>query len=129
MPAEIMAFDALGQDEMQTVLDAPIADEPRQLRCVNCRHPITSTRERVARGGRHAHRFVNPHGIPFEIGCFGDAAGCVPLGAITETYTWFPGYAWCVAMCAACGAHLGWRFQSNQDRFFGLILNQLTHSC
>jgi hypothetical protein len=24
--------------------------------------------------------------------------------------SWFPGYCWTIAYCAACYAHLGWKF-------------------
>jgi hypothetical protein len=53
--------------------------------------------------------------------------------------SWFPGYAWTVAYCATCFAHLGWRFTpvqpggNHQSRiegggvpFWGLRRGQLT---
>jgi len=46
----------------------------------------------------------------------------------TTEFTWFNGYAWRIAVCAKCRQHLGWRFESPQDYFHGLILNQLTSS-
>lgn len=47
---------------------------------------------------------------------------------VTRAYTWFPGYAWRLALCAKCGLHLGWHYRSSGDDFFGLILNRLTAS-
>jgi hypothetical protein len=31
-------------------------------------------------------------------------------GAASAEYSWFPGYAWTIALCAACAVHLGWRY-------------------
>ncbi|XP_022788151.1 uncharacterized protein LOC111328060 isoform X3 [Stylophora pistillata] len=28
-----------------------------------------------------------------------------------EEHSWFPGYAWRVAVCPQCGAHMGWSFE------------------
>ena len=77
------------------------------------------------RQGAHAHCFVNPHGQVFEIGCFARAPGCRALGPATTDWTWFPGWAWQVALCAACGRHLGWCYRRQGGRFFGLILDRL----
>jgi len=48
--------------------------------------------------------------------------------------SWFPGYAWTVAYCSACFAHMGWRFTpvtrgralSGAQSFWGLRRGQLT---
>jgi len=76
--------------------------------------------------GAHEHRCTNPHNITYHIGCFREATGCAVSGEATTEYTWFPGYAWRIALCANCHAHLGWRFQSRDDYFHGLIMARLT---
>ncbi len=58
-------------------------------------------------------------------GCFSDASGCLVYGIPTSEYTWFTGYRWNYAHCAACLSHLGWFYQSDSDGFFGLILDKL----
>lgn len=74
---------------------------------------------------RHDHAFLNPHGHLFEIGCFGQAPGCRVQGSPTLEFTWFPDYAWSLASCAVCAAHMGWRYDGSGDSFFGLILPRL----
>jgi len=103
------------------------ADEPEHaLVCALCRHPITSERQRIEVNGSHQHHCVNPAGLLFHIGCFGDAPGCAAWGEPTTEFTWFPGFAWCYALCRSCRAHLGWRFGGTADDvFFGLVLNRL----
>ncbi len=64
-------------------------------------------------------------GIVFHIGCFGDAPGCRTTGVPTSEFTWFGGFAWSLALCGNCNAHLGWRYQGAQVSFFGLILDRL----
>ncbi len=101
------------------------AEEP-WIRCRACGAGIARPADRIALGGRHRHRFANPYGIVFEIGCFGAADGCLAVGNPTEEFTWFSGYAWQVALCAACRTHLGWRFSATGgSRFFGLIVERL----
>lgn len=98
----------------------------KRLFCALCRHPITHQDERIEMAGGHRHTRTNPAGFTFTFGCFREAAGCTVVGAPTLEHTWFHGYAWRIALCAACEQHLGWRFQAPGDRFHGLILERLT---
>jgi hypothetical protein len=97
----------------------------RAILCAKCRHRVTGEEQRIEVGGSHTHRFFNPHGFLFHIGCFRQASGCGVRGAPTMEFTWFPGFAWSYALCGECGEHLGWCFQSMDSRFFGLVLNRL----
>lgn len=104
-------------------------DEDRQgrtIRCVNCGHKVTRNSYRIEMNGRHRHVFNNPAGYLFEIGCFGAAEGCSNQGTPTLEFTWFSGYSWRYALCAKCGFHLGWLYQSSGGgAFYGLILSHL----
>jgi hypothetical protein len=71
------------------------------------------------------HIFSNPHGLLFEIGCFSSAPGCLALGQKTSKFTWFPGYAWQIAVCGGCREHMGWLYAGQGTSFFGLRLDQL----
>lgn len=96
-----------------------------QLCCAACRHLIADTDQRITCNGSHRHRFENPHGLSFEIGCFAAAPGCRCRGPLTETFSWFQGYAWQIATCGECDVHLGWRYALESREFFGLILARL----
>jgi hypothetical protein len=71
-----------------------------------------------------SHVFVNPSGQSFRI----FTARSVVAGAVeahgppTLEFTWFAGFAWEAAECAACGEHLGWRYSrpSGGAGFWGL---------
>lgn len=95
------------------------------IRCRQCGHVVTSAAARAEKAGHHRHVFGNPAGYVFEIGCFATAPGCAVQGPATLEFTWFAGYAWRFASCAACGTHLGWAYSSGADGFFGLILERL----
>lgn len=100
--------------------------EPKPLRCRACGHAITSAADRVRIADKHEHRFLNPHGFVFDIGCFRRAPGCRLLGEPSHEFSWFPPLAWRMADCGACGDHLGWGFDApGQVVFFGLVLNRL----
>ncbi len=101
------------------------ASLPRIWHCLACDWQITSEQERVAIAGDSVYRRVNPAGIAFEFSCFGAAPGCRTVGCETGEHTWFAGYHWRVALCGHCLTHLGWRFRSTDDRFFGLIVQRL----
>jgi hypothetical protein len=103
------------------------ARNERAILCATCVATITSPRHRLVVHGFHQHRFMNPAGLPFHIGCFAEAIGCTVVGPDSNEYPWFPGLAWRFALCAACGQHLGWHFRGKGSvAFFGLILDRLT---
>lgn len=108
----------------------PIGDSvmERRLYCLVCRRLVTHLDERIVVNGGTEHTVRSPYGIEFHIGCFKSAYGCRAHGTATRAYTWFPGYAWRLALCANCGLHLGWHYHSNSDDFFGLILSRLSAS-
>ena len=128
---------ALRKDPSVTDIDEPgavsdVADRAqseRAIACAACAAAITSPNHRVAINGSHQHRFMNPAGILFHIGCFAHAVGCTIIGPDSLEYPWFPGFAWRFAMCGACGQHLGWHFRRQEigehEGFFGLILDRL----
>lgn len=124
----LLCFDPVtekkGTEKAKAKPDARPKKEKR-LFCATCRHPVTHQDERIIVQGGHEHRFTNPHGIAYYIGCFREAAGCAAAGEATTEFTWFKGYAWRIASCANCHVHLGWRFQSDGDCFHGLIVNRL----
>lgn len=96
------------------------------LRCRSCGAPITTDEERTVIAGGSVHDRVNPAGIRFRFGCFRSAAGALVVGGPTSEHTWFPGYSWSFALCAACRVHLGWHFQGpGLPSFFGLIVDRL----
>jgi hypothetical protein len=108
---------------------APIQDRDlareAAIVCARCGNAVTSARQRIAVLESHEHRFMNPAGALFHIGCFARADGCVAVGPPSDDYPWFPGFDWRVALCAACADHLGWLFQSASTSFFGLRLDRL----
>lgn len=90
---------------------------------------MASARSRSVIGGSHAHVFANPGGLVFEIGCFQEAFGCRGEGPFVAEFSWFAGFAWQVAVCRACEAHLGWRYRPLSGAapgFWGLILSRLS---
>ncbi len=99
--------------------------EKKKILCKACQYPITSLVHKIEVNGKHRHIFSNPGGFVFEIGCFSLANGCVNQGTPTLKYSWFSGFAWRYALCSNCYLHLGWFYQSEQDSFYGLILNNL----
>lgn len=126
-----MAFDTLAERDVESLLEDEVekSEDRNPLICAVCGERITSIRERVEMNGTHAHTFTNPHGLTFDIGCFRSAPGCKPVGEATEAWTWFRGYAWRVAVCGGCGAHLGWGYEPADPGtrgFFGLILDRLS---
>lgn len=98
------------------------------LACAACGQPVTTSAARIEVDGSHEHRFTNPNGFQFHIGCFSSATGCALAGDPSTFFTWFPGHSWQVECCARCGAHLGWLFRSADAGFHGLILDRLVET-
>ena len=101
-------------------------EEEEYILCRQCRQAVTRPADRIAVQGSHRHTFANPHGIVFDIGCFGNVIGCGYAGAASDEFTWFAGYSWRVCYCAMCLTHMGWKFSSKGgDGFHGLIVDRL----
>ena len=106
--------------------DEPTLPRDELILCRFCRAAITSRQQLLHKHGKHQHRFTNPRGIHFQIGCFRSAPGCDIAGPPTDEYSWFEGYTWQLAKCSDCGEHLGWFYQSGEaEQFFGLIVDKL----
>lgn len=48
-------------------------------------------------------------------------------------FSWFPGYAWQIAVCSKCSSHIGWKFTAvtknlKPKSFFGLTCKSLVVS-
>ena len=115
-----------GQVDLETARDDKVADQPADILCAHCGHPITRESARIVLQGSHDHERENPAGQMFHFGCFVVAPGCSVSGSPTNEHSWFPGYSWCFAACSQCGTHLGWQFESQDHNFYGLILNRLS---
>ena len=102
-----------------TVLEDPV------IVCRACRAHVTDPSCQIQIDQSFCHTFANPHGHVFEIGCFDRAIGCIPASPAYSEFSWFPGYHWKIGVCRNCASHLGWIFRSDQDQFWGLILDKL----
>ncbi|HTQ47759.1 MAG TPA: cereblon family protein [Polyangiaceae bacterium] len=100
--------------------------EETWIRCSGCGQAITRARARIEVEGKHVHTFVNPAGFEYTIRCFAEAPGCVGAGEESTFWSWFRGFAWRMAACAGCGAHVGWSFRKEESVFWGLVVDRIT---
>jgi hypothetical protein len=89
--------------------------------CSVCSNHITDKSEKIKINESDNHTFVNPHGFVYNVECYKNAPGCMPIGELTDTFTWFKGYAWQISVCSKCLTHLGWKYQAGESGFYGLI--------
>ena len=129
--------------------DAPAQERTAVMRCARCNHPIAAAAdllpEQIARlesasypyqldllGNEEAwvYSATNAQQRRFDVCRFGVAA-CARLelsGTPTDEHSFFPPFAWRMASCARCSAHLGWTFgaaEGGEPQFAGLILTHL----
>lgn len=94
------------------------------VRCSACGHEVAHPGDAIRVEGAHEHRFRNPAGWSFQVVCFKFAPGCAARGAPVDEHSWFAGHTWRLALCSACGQHLGWWFEGRSS-FAGLIRTRL----
>lgn len=121
-------LNALPGQEIPSVEEWAAPQPERSLVCSECTASITSCRSAIDVQGSHEHTFRNPAGYSFHVLCFSAAPGCLVVGPPTQEATWFQGYAWSFALCAACQRHLGWSYSRGESRFFGLIATRLSRA-
>lgn len=110
--------------ETQTTGSTATAGD-RAWRCAACGKEVAADRDRIPLEGSPTRSFVNPAGIEYVIAGFREAHGCAAQSERSPYWSWFAGFAWQIAACAGCAAHLGWRFTSASEAFYGLILDRL----
>jgi hypothetical protein len=126
----IDVVDKPSQANLDPKLAALLEQQARPQRgyiyCATCSHVVSHIDHRIEVGGSHDHRFTNPHGFRFHLGCYREALGCTVTGPSNAADTWFPGFHWRIAQCEECAMHLGWCFANAADQtFFGLITERI----
>lgn len=116
------------RDAPSAKVDAGSWDKDIDYYCARCGALVTHGRWEMSLNGGHEHVFFNPAGLVFRVLCFRDAPGAGAQGIASGAFSWFRGYLWRLAMCRACDAHLGWRYEGSAEPrvFFGLIKQALT---
>jgi cereblon len=106
-------------------------DERIRYLCRGCRAQISDGAAVFSpSGGPPVQVFTNPGGLVCQVLTLMRANGLMFLGPATSEYTWFPGYAWRIALCTQCTNHLGWRYEAlaagaSPLDFFGLLVTAL----
>lgn len=92
------------------------------VRCAACEARVAPASARIAVNGAHEHEFMNPSGLRFVVACYARAPGCAAEGGASTVWSWFPGRAWRIAVCAACATHLGWSFEKTDAAPFHALI-------
>lgn len=120
-----------GDDAGTTTVTRPLVTNPdlahgHRFVCAQCGADITRSSQRIAVGGSHRHAVPSGFGPDQEIGCFSLAPGCTVLGHFAMDFAKPASGGWRMAICATCGAHLGWHHHTDDGLgFFGLLLDHL----
>ena len=112
---------------LKEIVDEKSADKGSYIYCAACSGVIAKQADRIEVSGSHDHRFTNPFGIEFHVGCFADALGCSISGERVAADTWFPGFQWRIASCAECHQHMGWYFDRADVYFYGVSMDRIQH--
>ena len=110
--------------------DAATDPDGRRLTCRACATVVADERDLLSVTGTGPSVYANPHGRVFEVLTVRHATNVVAVGESTMRFTWFAGYAWRIVLCNRCGSHLGWLYETVEDRspprFIGLIRSAVT---
>lgn len=99
--------------------------EYKNILCAFCLFRITSDEFSFFVNSQHEYEFKNPANILFQIRLFSKADGCIDINSPSLQFTWFPNFAWNFALCLKCKSHLGWKYHSESNSFFGLISDRI----
>ncbi|XP_075228978.1 protein cereblon-like isoform X2 [Lycorma delicatula] len=101
------------------------------LSCTNCSNIVGHQKNVFAMSVEGPQgTYVNPDGYLHETVTLSKAQGLVVSGHSSTRYSWFPGYAWCIAHCRHCKIHMGWKFIATRkdlkpNKFWGLSRRSL----
>ena len=118
--------------KLQDLLEREEEEARDFIYCGTCSTVIGKNGDRIEVNGSHDHRFTNPYGYLFHIGCFSEALGCSIAGTPEAADSWFMGFQWRIAACGECQRHLGWYFDrvapgAESEFFYGLILERIQY--
>ncbi|XP_046970638.1 protein cereblon-like [Vanessa cardui] len=105
------------------------------LCCSSCAVEIARREHIFAMSSEGVHsNYTNLGGYMHDIVTVSRASNTELSGAPSAEFSWFPGYAWTIALCAACLAHVGWRFDAQRrglrpQQFYGLCRNYVQPRC
>jgi hypothetical protein len=105
---------------------APKTEPQRPICCKSCGQVVAKRADRGTCISGDEHTFRNPAGYSFHVVVFSQAQGCKQVGPAVSRDSWFPGYAWQIALCDECETHLGWFFRGQEGSFHGLIATRLS---
>lgn len=107
------------------------------IRCKQCRTNIAMLDDifSVGSSGGTSGNYVNEYGAVHQTTTVSkvEKGSILCIGRPEVRDSWFPGYAWTIAICKNCQEHLGWKFtrvygevSSNQPvKFWGLSGSQV----
>ncbi|CAH2056000.1 unnamed protein product, partial [Iphiclides podalirius] len=101
------------------------------LCCAACMSEVARREHILAMSSEGVHaNFTNLGGYMHDVVTVSRASNTRLSGRPSADYSWFPGYAWTIAVCRSCATHLGWRFDAIKRnlrplRFFGLCRNYM----
>ncbi|CAL0323216.1 unnamed protein product [Lupinus luteus] len=87
------------------------------IRCKSCKTIISKRSNMLVMSSEGPlGAYVNPGGYVHEIMTLVEANGLALIGPAVTEYSWFPGYAWTIANCAACETQMGWLFTATNRK-------------
>uniref|UniRef100_A0AAY4A1A5 Protein cereblon n=1 Tax=Denticeps clupeoides TaxID=299321 RepID=A0AAY4A1A5_9TELE len=109
-----------------------IMDRCTSLCCKQCQETEITTKNEIFSLSLYGPMaaYVNPHGYVHETLTVYKASNLTLIGRPSTLHSWFPGYAWTIAQCRACGSHMGWKFSAVKkdlipQNFWGLTRSAL----
>jgi len=89
-------------------------DKVQYLRCVHCNAKIGRVTDIFTLDGTDGANgaYVNPHGIIHQTWSVRQVCenSVFTVGEAEIQDSWFPGYAWTIALCGHCFCHIGWQY-------------------
>lgn len=99
----------------RTIIKALNIGLDKQISCGACNRPLARKKDIFNVPGSEgvAGAYVNSYGSVHQtltVKRLQDPTSVELQGRPCTQDSWFPGYAWTIAVCGTCGRHLGWKF-------------------
>lgn len=85
------------------------------IRCKHCLALIARRGDKVVMSSDDTvGAYVKPYDSAQEVITVHNASGLALHGNPSKDHSWFPGYTWTIALCAACESNIGWLFRADK---------------